>query len=171
MLYRSPHAPFCLLRGVSLSFRFSSRRAGRAIVSLCCVFLFDRIFDRALAACLPSPGMMVMSSHLVISSCGDVLRFLLASRFACVPSAYRPASSTRAAGRGTGVGVACFFLISTVCRSRHPVAGCAGLLACSDVRRSVPSCCMLCADFVDRVRCGCRGCFAMIYCHCVVGGG
>lgn len=46
-----------------------------------------------------------------------------------------------------------------------------GLLACSYGRRSFPSCCMLCADFVDRVRCGCRGCFAMIYCHCVVGGG
>ena len=28
--------------------------------------------------------------------------------------------------------------------------------------------CAVCADFVDRVRCGCRGCFAMIYCHCVV---
>ena len=25
-----------------------------------------------------------------------------------------------------------------------------------------------CADFVDRVRCGCHGCFAVIYCHCVV---
>lgn len=94
MLYRSPHAPFCLLRGVSLSSRFSSRRAGRAIVSLCCVFLFDRIFDRALAACLPSPGMMVMSSHLVISSCGAVLRFL----FAC--GSYRlPVSSHRSSSR------------------------------------------------------------------------
>lgn len=28
-----------------------------------------------------------------------------------------------------------------------------------------------CANFVDRVICGCRGCFAMVYCHCVVGGG
>lgn len=25
-----------------------------------------------------------------------------------------------------------------------------------------------CAIFVDRVRCGCRGCFPMVYCHCVV---
>lgn len=25
-----------------------------------------------------------------------------------------------------------------------------------------------CANFVDRVHCGCRGCFAMVYCHCVV---
>ena len=25
-----------------------------------------------------------------------------------------------------------------------------------------------CADFMDRVRYGCRGCFAMVYCHCVV---
>ena len=27
---------------------------------------------------------------------------------------------------------------------------------------------LLCADFVDRVHCGCRGCFPMVYCHCVV---
>lgn len=64
--------------------------------------------------------------------------------------------------------VACFFRFPIVCRSRWRVR-LAGLLACFDVRRSVPSCGMLCADFVDRIRCGCRDCFAMVYCHCVVG--
>lgn len=42
----------------------------------------------------------------------------LAHRFAYSPSAYRPALSTRMAGRGADDIVACFFLISTVFRSR-----------------------------------------------------
>lgn len=112
---------------------------------------------RCASALLAITDVMLMSCGCRAAA-GCLLIGSLASRLC--PS---PRLSTWLAGRGAGVAVACFFRISTVCCSRHPVAGCADLLACSDVRRSVPSCCMLCADFVDRVRCGCRGCFAMVY--------
>lgn len=51
----------------------------------------------------------------MLMSCGyraDIVR-LCVLRFACVPSAFRPAPSTRVAGRGTDVIVA-YFRISTV---------------------------------------------------------
>lgn len=87
-------------------------------------------------------------------------------RPACVN---RPAPSTRLAGRGAGVAVACFFRISAVCRSRWRagLTGLVCLLVPMVVGRFRPAMCG-CADFVDRVRCGCHGCFAMVYCHCVV---
>lgn len=103
-------------------------------------------------------------------SCGG---WLFAPRFACVPFASRPVPSTRLAGRWGDVVVACFFRISTVCRSRRHVRlamGLVCLLVPMAVGRFLHAMCG-CADFVDRVCCGCRGCFAMVYCHCVVGGG
>ena len=44
--------------------------------------------------------------------------------------------------------------------------------ACLFLRhRSFPFCGVRCADFMDRVHCGCRGCFPMVYCSRVVRGG
>lgn len=80
---------------------------------------------------------LVAIADVMRMSCGG---WLIGSP--CVPSAYRPASSTRTAGSRAGVAVACFFRISTVCRSRHPAAGWADLLACSYVGgRSRPAVC------------------------------
>lgn len=65
-------------------------------------------------------------------------------RSACVlPSAYRPASSTRVAGRGTGAVVACFFRVSTACRSRRHVGptGLVCLLVPMSVGRFRPAMC------------------------------
>lgn len=73
----------------------------------------------------------------------DVVR-LLAPRFACVPFSSRPAPSTRVAGRGTAVRLSLLTSFWLLLR---------------------------CAIFVDRIRCGCHGCFAVIYLSRVVGGG
>ena len=56
---------------------------------------------------------MLMSSDVVRMSFGCVFLGSL-----CSPSVHRPAPSTRMAGRGADAVVACFFRVSTVCRSR-----------------------------------------------------
>lgn len=97
------------LLACSSSYRSSFRRTGRVIVSPCHLPIpFNRIFDVASAACLPSPGMMVMSSHLVISSCGAVLRFLFACGSSRLPvSSHRSSSRPSSPRSSTRLGGAC----------------------------------------------------------------
>lgn len=99
---------------------------------------------------------MSCGCHATAAACSSVRL-----RSACV---HRPVPSTRLAGRRAGR-CRCLLLSVPYCLPLSLACEASGscLLACSYGRRSVPSCCMLCADFVDRVRCGCRGCFAMIY--------
>lgn len=134
--------PFCLLAFVSsrLSFRLSTRRAKR------------------LAMCVRR---LLAITTVVRMSCG--CRAAAGSSVRLLLVRLSPRFSTREAGRGTDAVVACFFRISTVCCSRWRRG-----LTCLLVPTSSVGFLLRCAIFVDRVRCGCRGCFAMVYCHCVV---
>lgn len=97
-------------------------------------------------------------------SCGGWLIGSLAPR---PPTAPLPRHGWRGGERG--VVVACFFRISTVRRSRRHVRLTMGLV-CLLAPMSAVGFILRCAmrGFCGSRHCGCRGCFAMVYCHCVV---
>ena len=101
---------------------------------------------------------MLMSSDAMRISLGCVFLGSL-----CSPSVHRPASRHGGRGGERRSRRCCFVRTSTACYSRWRRG-----LTCLLVPMSSVGFLLRCAIFVDRVRCGCRGCFPMVYCHCVV---
>lgn len=136
------------LPACSSSYRSSFRRTGRVIVSPCHLPIpFNRIFDVASAACLPSPGTMsiLSSSHHLVMLCRPAFPACCASRLsiisfhliACRLARLLPALRHGWAVRGAGSVMSCLLgsvlwaaLISIAGSFRILCGVLLGLLAC-----------------------------------------